>query len=54
VDSLSNASEEGFEKAFEYRLSRSVFRIGVGGDFLLGFVLKGKVNIEFLTVLCFS
>ena len=42
MDSLSNAGEEGFEKAFEYRLSRIVFRGGMGGDLLLGFVLEGK------------
>jgi hypothetical protein len=42
VGSISNAGEEGFEKAFEYRLSRIVFRGGLGGDLLLGFVLEGK------------
>ena len=42
MDSLSNASEEGFEKAFEYRLFRIVFRGGLGCYLLLDFVLKGK------------
>ena len=37
LDSISNAREERFEKAFEYRLSRIVFRGGVGGDLLLDF-----------------
>jgi hypothetical protein len=42
LDSLPNAGEEGFEKAFEYRLSRIVFRGGVGSYLLLDFVLNGK------------
>jgi len=42
VDSLPNAGEEGFEKAFEYRLSRIVFRGDLGRYLLLGFVLEGK------------
>jgi len=42
MDSISNASEKGFEKASEYRLSRIVFRGDLGRYLLLGFVLEGK------------
>jgi len=42
LDSFPIDREEGFEKAFEYRLSRIVFRGGLGGYLLLGFVLEGK------------
>ncbi len=42
MGSISNAGEEGFEKAFEYRLFRIVFRGDLGRYLLLGFVLEGK------------
>jgi hypothetical protein len=42
LGSISNAGEEGFEKAFEYRLSRIIFRGGVGSYLLLDFVLEGN------------
>ena len=42
MDSISNASEKGFEKAFEFCLSRIVFRGDLGRYLLLGFVLEGK------------
>jgi hypothetical protein len=42
LDSFPIDREARFEKAFEYRLFRIVFRGGVGSYLLLDFVLEGK------------